>query len=140
MSADGSDRAKVVIYYAAWTVVCATAAGLVVAALHTWRFSYHPTLPSLVATVVGDAVVVLAVAAGQGAVALAAGGLLTRWGRGLNRTVLLGLLVGGFDLLLYVLQMTVPATELGWIPDVGILVAATVLITLYGTASPNVAA
>jgi len=140
MAAEASERAKIVVYYAAWTVVCATAAGLAVALLHMWRFSYHPTFLSLVETVVGDAVVALAVAAGQGAAALAAGSLLARWGRGLNRTVLLGLLVGAFDLFLYTVQMVVPATELGWVPDVGILILATVLITVYGTASVKFAA
>lgn len=140
MAAETGNQAKIVIYYAAWTVVCATAAGLAVALLHTWRFSYHPTFMSLAATVFGDTVVALALAAGQGAAALVTGSALARSGRALHRTVLLGLLVGCFDLLLYVVQMLVPATELGWVPDLGILIVATVLITGYGTASTTLAA
>lgn len=140
MAAQTSERAEVVIYYAAWTVVCATAAGLAVALLHTWRYSYHPTPTTLVTTLLGDAVVAAALAAGQGATALVTGRLLARFGRGLDRTVLLGLLVGAFDFLLYLTQMVVPATELGWVPDVGILIVATVLITVYGTASAKLAA
>jgi hypothetical protein len=30
--------------------------------------------------------------------------------------------------------MAFPRTELGWLPDLGIVVAATVVITLYGVA------
>ena len=140
MAAEPSERARIVIYYAAWTMVCATAAGLAVALVHTWRFSYHPTRASLLATILGDAVVALALAAGQGAAALAVGGLLAQWGRALNRTVLLGLLVGVFDVLLYVIQMVVPATELGWVPDVTILLLAAALITVYGTTSAKLPA
>jgi len=33
------------------------------------------------------------------------------------------------------LQMVVPATELGWIPDLAILVAASALITVAGSRS-----
>jgi hypothetical protein len=140
MREEAGDLGKIVVYYAVWTIVCATVAGLAVAILHLWRFSYHPTVASMVFTLVGDTEVALAVATGQGAAALATGGLLARGGRALQGTVLLGLLVGGFDLLLYLLQMLVPATELGWAPDMGILIAATVLITVYGAASAKLPA
>jgi hypothetical protein len=51
---------------------------------------------------------------------------------------LLGLLLGAFDFTMYFLQMALPRSELGWVPDVVILVAATVAITLYGSARRGV--
>jgi len=119
MATDTGDRMKVVIYYAIWATMCAAVAGLVIAGLHTWLFSYIPTRSGLIFTLVGDAVTALAIAAGQGAVAL-------------QRTVLLGLLVGVFDFAMYLVQMAVPATELGWKPDIVILAAATAAVTLLG--------
>ena len=73
-----------------------------------------------------------AIAAGQGAVALVTGSVLAQFGRALQRTVLLGLLVGVFDFAMYFLQMAVPATELGWKPDIVILALASATITLLG--------
>jgi hypothetical protein len=83
-------------------------------------------------TLFGGIVTALAIAAGQGAVALVTGSLLAQFGRSLNLTVLLGLVIGAFDFVMYFLQMAVPATELGWIPDIAILVAVTILITALG--------
>ena len=132
MATDTGDRVKVVIYYAIWATLCAAAAGLVIAGLHTWLFSYIPTRSRLIFTLVGDAVTALAIAAGQGAVALVTGSVLAQFGRALQRTVLLGLLVGVFDFAMYFLQMAVPATELGWKPDIVILALASATITLLG--------
>ena len=132
MATDTGDRMKVVIYYAIWATLCAAAAGLVIAGLHTWLFSYVPTRSRLIFTLVGDAVTALAIAAGQGAVALVTGSVLAQFGRALQRTVLLGLLVGVFDFAMYFLQMAVPATELGWKPDIVILALASATITLLG--------
>jgi hypothetical protein len=42
-------------------------------------------------------------------------------------------LVGAFDCVRYVVQMAVPRVELGWVPDIGILLTAAALLTLYGT-------
>ncbi|PYP15091.1 MAG: hypothetical protein DMD52_11525 [Gemmatimonadetes bacterium] len=123
---------KVVIYYAIWATMCAAVAGLVIAGLHTWLFSYIPTRSGLIFTLIGDAVTALAIAAGQGAVALVTGSVLAQFGRPLQRTVLLGLLVGAFDFAMYLLQMAVPATELGWKPDILILAAATAAVTALG--------
>src|SRR5438046_10600875 len=95
MATDTGDRMKVVIYYAIWATMCAAVAGLVIAGLHTWLFSYIPTRSRLIFTLVGDAVTALAIAAGQGAVALVTGSVLAQFGRGLQGTVLLGLVVGG---------------------------------------------
>ena len=129
---DDGNRMKVVIWYAVWATVCAAVAGIVVSLAHTWFFHYNPTRFSRVATLVSDVEIALALAAGQGAVVLGTGSLLAQLGRGLQGTVLLGLLVGLFDFVMYFLQMAVPRLELGWGPDVAILVVATVGITLVG--------
>src|SRR6267142_1957440 len=81
--------------------------------------------------------VAVGVAAGQGAVALVTGSVLTQLGRGLRATVLLGLLVGLFDFVMNFLQMAVPRTELGWVPDLVILAAATIVITVLGSRSTS---
>lgn len=128
-----SDRIRIVGAYALWAAVCAGLAGAAVALLHTALFSYVPTRSAFVETLLGDLAVALALAVGQGALALAVGGLAARWSRTLRYTVLLGLLIGLFDLAMYLVQMLVPATELGWGPDLAILAAATVAITLLGT-------
>ena len=129
---DTGDRMRVVVYYAIWATLCAALAGVVVALIHTWFFSYNPGKSAVIETLFGGIVTALAIAAGQGAVALVTGSLLAQLGRGLNFTVLLGLLIGVFDFVMYFVQMVVPATELGWVPDVIILVAATALITALG--------
>jgi hypothetical protein len=131
------DRMRVVVYYAVWATLCATVAGVVVALIHTWFFSFNPGRSAVVETLVGGIVTALAIAAGQGAVALVTGSLLARRGRSLNLTVLLGLAIGAFDFAMYFLQMAVPATELGWGPDVAILVVAAIAITLLGARTPT---
>ena len=75
----------------------------------------------------------MAIAAAQGAVALLTGSVLAQLGRSLQYTVLLGLVIGLFDFVMYFLQMTVPATEFGWVPDVVIIVAVTAAITAAGS-------
>ena len=130
--ADTNDRMRIVVYYAVWATLCATAAGVVIALIHAWFFSYHPGRPALIHTLFGDAVTALAVAAGQGAVALVTGSLLVQLGRTLNLTVLLGLALGLFDFVMYFLQMAIPRLELGWVPDIAILVVVTIVITLLG--------
>jgi hypothetical protein len=129
---DTGDRMRVVVYYAIWATLCAAAAGVVVALIHTWFFSYNPGRSAVIETLFAGIVTALAIAAGQGAVALVTGSLLAQLGRPLSFTVLLGLVIGAFDFVMYFLQMAVPATELGWVPDVIILVAATALITALG--------
>jgi len=131
---DAGDRMKIVVYYAVWTVLCAAAAGLAITLIHTWFFSYIPNRAGLMHTLFSDAATALALAAGQGAVALVTGSVLARLGRPLQRTLLLGLLVGLFDFVLYFVQMAAPATELGWRLDVAVLVLATTVITLSGGA------
>ena len=126
------DQMKVVIYYAIWATICAAAAGIAVALLHTWFFSYHVGRSGFLQTLVSDVEAALAIAAGQGAVVVLMGSVLARLGRGLEKTVLLGLLIGLFDFVLNFVQMVVPQTELGWGPDIVILAVAAAGITTYG--------
>ncbi len=132
MTAPIDARGRVLVYYAVWVSVCAAVAGLIVAVLHTAFFSYHPGRAATLHTLVTDVVTALALAGGQGAVALVAGSVLARLGRGLQMTVLLGLVLGLFDLLMYLLQMLVPATELGWTGDALVMVAVTAAVTVMG--------
>src|SRR5262245_58705669 len=111
------NRTRIVIYYAIWATICAAAAGVVIAFIHTWFFSYHPGRSAFMETLFGGIVTAVAIAAGQGAVALLTGGVLSRMGRTLHLTLLLGLLIGVFDFVMDFVQMAVPATELGWPAD-----------------------
>jgi hypothetical protein len=121
-----------------WATVCATVAGAVVSVIHTLFFSFNPDATAFLRTLGGDLATALGLGAGQGVVAFLAAAALAALGRGLRYTVLLGLVVGFFDLAMYLLQMTVPATELGWGLDLAVLAAATVLITVAGVAPARV--
>jgi len=127
------DRTRIVIYYSIWTTICAAVAGLAVALIHTWFFSYNPGRSAIIETLFSGVVAAVGIAAAQGALALVTGSLLARLGRALQFTLLLGLAIGLFDFVMYFLQMAVPATELGWIPDIAIIVAVTVAITVAGS-------
>lgn len=135
MSTDSGDRIKIVIGYAVWATLCAVVAGVAISLIHTWFFAHEPGRVGFWRTLFEDSAVTVAIAAGQGAVALVTGSILTQLGRGLQATVLLGLLVGLFDFVMNFLQMAVPATELGWVPDLVILAAATIVITALGSRS-----
>src|SRR5213592_2107956 len=135
MASDSGDRGRIVIGYAAWATICAAVAGGVISLIHTFFFSYHATGPGLWRTLLEDAVRTVAIAAGQGAVALVTGSILARLGRALHATFLLGLLVGLFDFVMNFLQVAVPRIELGWGPDLVILTAATIAITVLGSRS-----
>jgi hypothetical protein len=130
---ESSDRTRIVIYYSIWATICAAVAGLAVALIHTWFFSYNPGRSAVIETLFSGAVAAVGIAAGQGALALVTGSLLARLGRTLQYTLLLGLVIGLFDFVMYLLQMTVPSTELGWVPDLAIIVAVTVAITVAGS-------
>jgi hypothetical protein len=133
MITDTGDRMRIVIGYAVWATVCAAVAGAALSLVHTWFFSYHTGRPGFWSTLLEDFATTLVIAAGQGAVALVGGSILARLGRALHATVLLGLLVGVFDFVMNFLQMTVPRTELGWVPDLVILAGAVVVITVLGS-------
>ena len=134
------DRLRIGTWYAGWAAACAAVAGVVVAAVHTAFFSAHPDAAAGLRTLGGDLAVALGLAAGQGAVAFLTAAALAALGRGLRYTVLLGLVIGVFDLTMYLLQMLVPATELGWGPDLAILAAVTALVTVAGVAPARVTA
>ena len=130
---ESNDRTRIVIYYAIWATICSALAGLAVALIHTWFFSYNPGRSAVIETLFSGVVAAVGIAAAQGALALVTGSLLARLGRTLQFTLLLGLLIGLFDFVMYLVQMTVPRTELGWIPDLAIIVAVTVVITVAGS-------
>lgn len=132
MVADSMDRTRVVVWYAMWATVCAAVGCAVVALAHTWFFSYHVGRSGLVQTLVDDLEISLAIAAGQGAVALVTGSVLAGFGRVLDKTVLLGLAIGLFDFVLNFLQMLVPPVEFGWAADLIILAVAAAAITAAG--------
>lgn len=133
MAGETGDRMKIVIGYALWATLCAAVAGIGVSLIHTWFYSYHPSPHEFWRTLFDDVVATLSIAAGQGAVALVSGSVLARLGRVLHATVLLGLLIGLFDFVMNVLQMVIPRTELGWVPDLVILAAAALAITVFGS-------
>src|SRR5438445_13802577 len=114
MATDTGDRMKVVIYYAIWATMCAAVAGLVIAGLHTWLFSYMPTRSGLIFTLVGDAVTALAIGARPGPLARVQGSRRAQFGLSLQPTGPSALLLAGFDLPPDLLQWAVPATTLGW--------------------------
>jgi hypothetical protein len=132
MAVESMDRTRVVVWYAMWATVCAALACVLVAFAHTWFFSYHVGRSGLVQTLVDDLETSLAIAAGQGAVALVTGSVLAGFGRVLDKTVLLGLCIGLFDFVLNFLQMVVPPMEFGWAPDLIILAVAAAAITAAG--------
>ena len=136
---DTSDRTRIAIYYAIWATICAAVAGLAVALIHTWFFSYNPGRSAIMETLFSGVVAAVGLAAAQGAVALVTASLLAQRNRTLQYTVLLGLVIGVFDFVMYFLQMAVPRTELGWTPDLIIIVAVTVVITAVGTRRPAAA-
>jgi hypothetical protein len=133
MAGDTGDRMKVVIGYAVWATLCAAVAGVAVSLLHTAFFSYHAGPHDFWRVLFDDVATALAIAAGQGAVALLSGSILAQLNRALHATVLLGLLVGLFDFVMLFLQMAFPRTELGWVPDLVILAVVTLAITILGS-------
>ena len=133
MAGDTGERIKIVIGYAIWATLCAAVAGVAVSLIHTAFFSYRDGPHEFWRILFEDVVTTLGIAAGQGAVALVGGSILAQLGRALHATVLLGLLVGLFDFVMNFLQMAVPRTELGWVPDLVILALSTLAITALGS-------
>jgi len=135
MASDTGDRMKIVIGYAVWATLCAVVAGVTISLIHTWFFAHEPGRVGFWRTLFEDGARTVAIAAGQGAVALVTGSVLAHLGRALHVTVLLGLLVGGFDFAATFLQMAAPSIDLGWVPNLLILAAATIAITVFGSRS-----
>ncbi len=126
---------RVVSYYAIWAALCALVGGLVVAGVNTMGLAMSMGVDQmLVWHFFGGAATVGAIAAGQGVVAFASGAALHALGRTLRATVLLGVVIGLFDLVLYLVQWLIPATELGWTRDFMILGAVVVVVTAIGSA------
>ncbi len=50
MAVESGDRMRIVIYYAVWATICATAAGIVIPLIHTWLFSCIPNRSGLIHT------------------------------------------------------------------------------------------
>jgi hypothetical protein len=138
MANPAGEQTRVLVWYGIWATICATTAGVLVSLVHTWFFAYIPSHSARVETLVSDLVLALAIAAGQGAVALVTGSILAQLGRALQATVLLGLILFAFDFVMDFLQMIVPATELGWVPDLIILAVAAIGITVWGSKKQEV--
>src|SRR2546426_11522060 len=102
---EADNRMRVVIYYGVWATICAALAGIAVALVHTWFFSYHVGRSGFLQTLVSDIEAALAIAAGQGAGAVPTGSGLGRVGRGVGKTVVLGPLNRLFELVLNLAEM-----------------------------------
>jgi hypothetical protein len=129
----GTASRRIVVYYAVWATICAAVAGLAMTLIHTWFFSSVSGGAAVGRALLSGSATTLAIAGGQGLVAALTGLLLAAIGRELRFTVLLGLLLGLFDFVMYFLQAALPVTELGWGPDLAILAAAAALITALGS-------
>jgi|SRR5690242_722758 len=137
---ESADRMRVVIYYAVWATVCAAVAGVVVLLLDTFLLSNLVRRAAVFHNLIDEGVGILAIAAGQGAVALVTGSALVGLKRDLNATVLLGLLVGVFDFLFDLLQVTVPALEVEWVWKLVVSLVAALAITAIGGAMKSASA
>lgn len=129
---------RIVTYYAVWTALCALVGGLIVAGAHTAAVAMTTGADQAV-DILGGAATVAAIAVGQGVVAVLTGAALHALGRTLRATVLLGLAIGFFDLVMYLIQWLVPASELGWAPDLAILGGVVVVVTLAGSVTASAA-
>lgn len=130
---NATDRSSLVVWYAAWATVCAVVAGIVVLLFDTYLFSHLVHRAAIIRNVIEEGSGVLAISAGQGAVALVAAGALVQFGRSLQATVLLGLLVGAFDFVFDLLQVFVPSLEVDWTWKLLIGLAAALVITVAGS-------
>lgn len=130
---DANDQSRVAVWYAAWATICAAVAGIVVLLFDTYLFSHLVHRAALIHNLVDEGSGVLAISAGQGALALVTASALMQFGRSLQPTVLLGLLIGTFDLLFDLLQVFVPATEVEWKWKLVIALAAALVITVAGS-------
>src|SRR5438552_1866407 len=56
-------RSRIIIYYSIWATICAAVAGLTMAVIHTWFFSYHPGRSAVIETLFSGSVAAVAIAA-----------------------------------------------------------------------------
>ena len=132
---DVNDQSKVVVWYAVWATVCAAVAGIVVLLFDTYLFSHLVHRAAIIRNLVDEGSGVLAISAGQGALALVTASALMQFGRALQPTVFLGLLIGAFDFLFDLLQVFVPSLEVEWKWKLVIGLAAAIVITASGSRS-----
>lgn len=137
--ADANDQSRVVVWFAVWATVCAAVAGIVVLLFDTYIFSHLVHRAAIIHNLVDEGSGVLAISAGQGAVALVTASALMQLGRALQPTVLLGLLIGVFDFVFDLLQVFVPATEVEWKWKLVISLLAVLVITVAGSRKPAAA-
>lgn len=137
--ADANDQSRVVVWFAVWATVCAAVAGIVVLLFDTYIFSHLVHRAAIIHNLVDEGSGVLAISAGQGAVALVTASALMQLGRVLQPTVLLGLLIGVFDFVFDLLQVFVPATEVEWKWKLVISLLAVLVITVAGSRKPAAA-
>ncbi|HWH04656.1 MAG TPA: hypothetical protein VN674_13255 [Gemmatimonadales bacterium] len=137
--ADANDQSRVVVWFAVWATVCAAVAGIVVLLFDTYIFSHLVHRAAIIHNLVDEGSGVLAISAGQGAVALVTASALLQFGRALQPTVLLGLLIGVFDFGFDLLQVFVPATEVEWKWKLVISLLAVLVITVTGSRKPAAA-
>jgi hypothetical protein len=137
--ADANDQSRVVVWFAVWATVCAAVAGIVVLLFDTYIFSHLVHRAAIIRNLVDEGSGVLAISAGQGAVALVTASALMQFGRALQPTVLLGLLIGVFDFGFDLLQVFVPATEVEWKWKLVISLLAVLVITIAGSRKPAAA-
>lgn len=130
--AGGSPEQKIVVWYAVWAVICAAVAGLVVLLADTFVLHPLPHRSDVLQTLALEGGSLLAIAAGQGAMALVVGSVLAQATRALRGTVLLGILVGAFDFLFELLQVVAPSLEVSQRGKLAIALVAAGLITLIG--------
>lgn len=137
--ADANDQSRVVVWFAVWATVCAAVAGIVVLLFDTYIFGHLVHRAAIIHNLVDEGSGVLAISAGQGAVALVTASALLQFGRALQPTVLLGLLIGVFDFVFDLLQVFVPATEVEWKWKLVIGLLAVLVITIAGSRKPAAA-
>ncbi len=138
MANAAGEQTRVVVWYAVWATVCAAAAGAVIALLDSFVLSHLSHRAVILNTFVEEAIGILAIAAGQGAVALVTGSIMAQLGRAVQATVLLGLLIGAFDFLFDLLQILVPATEMEWLWKLLISLGVVVGVTIWGAKKQEV--
>jgi hypothetical protein len=135
--ADANDQSRVVVWYALWATVCGAVAGIVVLLFDTYLFSHLVHRAAIIRNLVDEGSGVLAIAAGQGALALVTASALMQFGRSLQPTVLLGLLIGAFDFGFDLLQVFVPSLEVEWKWKLVIGLLAAVVLTVSGSRRPS---
>jgi len=131
--AEASDQTRVAVWYAVWATACAAVAGIVVLLLDTYVFGRFGHRSAVAFSLVDEGGGVLAIAAGQGAIALATASIAMQLNRSLQATVALGLLIGVFDLVFDLLQFFVPSVEVEWKWKLVIGLAAALIITAAGS-------